>query len=103
MKGNWISNEDLYTKPKVEPWPRTISRRRLRFFGHIARLDDKTPAKLALYEAMRDIKHPRGRQKTTLLGSIKKQLQDLCNLDLYEAINIAQDRVEWRTRVVSKL
>ena len=65
------------------------------FFGHIARLDENAPAKLALYEAIRVTKHPRGRQKTTLLKTIQKQLQDLCGKDFYEAIELAQDRKVW--------
>lgn len=101
-KGNWLSNVELYEKAKIEPWSKTIAKRRLRFFGHIARLDDNAPAKLALYEAIRVTKHPRGRQKTTLLKTIQKQLQDLCGKDFYEAIELAQDREVWKTLVVSK-
>ena len=34
----------LYDKTKIEPWSETIAKRRLRFFGHIARLDENAPA-----------------------------------------------------------
>ena len=101
-KGNWLSNVDLYAKTKVQPWSKTIAKRRLRFFGHVARLDDKAPAKLALYEAIRKTKHPQGRQKTTLIGTIKKQLEQLGISDFHEAIFTAQDRNVWTNNVVSK-
>ena len=101
-KGNWLSNEQLYEKAKLDPWSKTIDKRRLRFFGHIARLDENAPAKLALYEAIRVTKHPRGRQKNTLLGTIDKQLQNLCIKDFNEALEKAQDRDQWRIQVVNK-
>ena len=44
----------------------------------------------------------RGRQKTTLLGTIEKQLQNLCIKDFNEALEKAQDRDQWRIQVVNK-
>ncbi len=43
-----ITNEDLYRRTRVEPWSRTIRRRRLNWLGHVMRLDERTPARTAL-------------------------------------------------------
>ena len=43
-----ITNEDLYRRTKAEPWSKTICRRRLNWLGHVMRLDEKTPARVAL-------------------------------------------------------
>ena len=48
----------------------------MRFFGHIARLDE-APAKVALYEAIGPVKRPQGKPSNTLLSTIKKQLKEL--------------------------
>ena len=95
-KGNWISNTNLHNKTNQIEWSRKIAHRRLRFLGHVARLHENTPAKIALQEALRETKKPQGRPKTTLLSVIKKQLNSI-NIDNFdEAINQAQNRDNWR-------
>jgi len=96
---NWISNKELYEKTKQTEWSKKIKYRRLRFLGHVARLDEKAPAKLALYEALRPCKKPRGRPVTTLLNTLKKDLKNIDISNLNEAINCAQDRELWRERI----
>ena len=60
-KNNWISNEKLYEKTQQQEWSTKIAHRRLRFFGHVARLPNNAPAKLALYESIRKTKKPKGK------------------------------------------
>ena len=48
------------------------------------------------YESIRETKRPQGRPPTTLLEVIKFQLKELKIPDIHEAINIAQNRIEWR-------
>ena len=98
-KNNWIINKDLYERTGHTEWSKVIAYRRLRFFGHIARLDEKAPAKVALYEAIRTVAIPPGRPKTTLLGVIRQQLKELRIPDFHEAINRAQDRDIWRNLI----
>ena len=100
---NWLSNEELYNKFKLKPWSKTIAHRRLRFFGHVARLHDNAPAKIALTEALRQVKKPRGGQQTTLIGTLKKQLLDLGISDFTQAVDLAQVRDEWKNRITSML
>ena len=94
--GNWCSNEDLYKKTKLQPWSKIIKRRRWSFFGHVCRLPDEAPAKRALKEANRRVKHPRGKQKTTYLSTIKKDLKEKNIITIQHAIETSQNRKEWK-------
>ena len=98
-KGNWISNNELYKITNQTPWSVKIAHRRLRFFGHIARLDDNAPAKLSLYEAIRKTRKPQGKPITTLLSTIHKQLKTIEINNFDDAINFAQDRENWRSLI----
>ena len=94
-KEHWPTNDNLYSVTKQIPWSVTIRQRRLSFFGHICRLPESTPARIALEEALKPTKKLCGGQKTTYLNVLVKDLKDL-NLTVNNAIEIAQDRVEWR-------
>ena len=61
----WPSNDKLYKATKQTPWSEKIAKRRLTFFGHVCRLPDTTPVKIALREALRPSKKTRGRPKNT--------------------------------------
>ena len=88
-----ISNESLYRTTTQSPWSREIGHRRLKWLGHVARLPDKAPARLALQEALRPTRRPQGRPKTTWIQVVTKQLQNELNIpDINTAINIAQNR-----------
>ena len=63
----WPSNEKLYQLANQTAWSeKKIAKRRLSFFGHICRLPEDTPAKIALKEALKPVKRPRGKPKTNL-------------------------------------
>ncbi|PIK59166.1 hypothetical protein BSL78_03912 [Apostichopus japonicus] len=93
---NWLSNDELYNETNQTPWSSIVAHRRLRFFGHVARLQEDAPAKIALREALRHTAKPVGRPVTTLLGKIKSQFKDVNINNFEEAINLAQDRDRWR-------
>ena len=92
----WPSNNELYRKTKQTPWSVKISKRRIIFFGHICRLPEETPAKIALNEAIRKTKRPRGKPRTTYIKVIEIQLKERNINNIEEAINIAQNRQIWR-------
>ena len=69
------------------------------FFGHIARLDEKAPATVALYEAIRPVKRLHWKPSKTLLSTIKKQWKELDIQDFHQAIILAQDRDNWRNSI----
>ena len=103
-----ISSQKLYEMTKVEPWSRTIRRRRLNWVGHLMRLPPETPARISLPEALRTTKRKRGKAKTTWLKVIEKDLSGNVKLDVFKdpaeititkLINVTRDREVWRTIV----
>ena len=79
----------------------TIRKRRLSFFGHICRLPQNTPARIALEEILKPCKKTRGGQKITYISVLKKDLDEL-NLTINSAMEIAKDRTEWRKLTLEK-
>ena len=73
--------------------------RRLRWFGHVARLHEDTPARRALNHALRPVRLPPGAPKTTWLKIMKSQLKDDHNMDFQEALNKAQDIENYKITV----
>ena len=77
-----------------------IAKRRLTFFGHVCRLPETTPVKIALREELlRPSEKTRGRPKTTYLQVIKTQLKERHFQTLEDTMIEAKDRVKWRSVV----
>ena len=72
-----MSNDELYSTTKAEPWSTTITRRRLTWLGHLLRLPEGTPAKIALREALTPARRPRGKPRTTWITTVIKDLAEL--------------------------
>ena len=72
-------------------WSKTIEKKRIKWFGHLMRLDENTPAQKALRVALMQSKRPRGRPKLTWIEMMRKQLQTI-NLTWEEASHLAKDR-----------
>ena len=100
-----VSNDTLYDMTKCEPWSKTIKKRRLSWFGHLLRMDDDVPARIALKEALVPSKRKRGRPTTNWLAIIKQDLEsmniksNLTNPETFKEIEtICSDRDEWKAR-----
>jgi hypothetical protein len=65
--------------------------------GHALRLPEKTPARLALAEAERPERRPRGKPKITWLTNVQRQLEKM-GLTWEEAKKLAVDREAWREK-----
>ena len=78
-----------------------IKIRRLKWIGHLMRLDDNTPAKIALEEFQRKVKKPRGKQKTTWVKCANEDLSslNLPPLESAELLRILKDRDHWRALI----
>ena len=74
MNENFDSSEKLYQITKQKPWSIEVKRRRLHWYGHMARLPEKTPTKRALREFQRYVRKPRGRTKTTWVETVEKDM-----------------------------
>jgi len=90
-----MSSEKFNSITKVIPWSKVIANRRLRWFGHLVRLPEGAPAKMALKEAERATPIPRGRRKTIWLEVMKKQLTTV-GFTYIQAKACAHDRDYWR-------
>ena len=90
-----VKNGDVYEKTKIEPWSKTIEKKWVKWFGHLMRLDENTPARKALRVALMQSKRPRGRPKLTWIEMMRKQLQTI-NLTWEEASHLAKDRGKWK-------
>ena len=67
----------------------------MKWYGHLLRLNEKTPARLALKEAERKVKKPKGGQKLTWMKLIGKDLEEY-KIPRCEAESLAQNRTAWR-------
>ena len=98
---NWtdnVTNAQLHKTYKLKPWSHVIKERRLRWYGHLLRLHDETPARKALKECERKLKKPKGGQKLTWIQLVKKDLKEL-NLTEEQAKVIARNRNAWRNMI----
>ena len=79
-----------------------IQTRRLRFFGHVARMGDSQDTPRALYTSIRglpeDWRRRPGRPRRTWLRTLEADLQPL-NHGLNSAWRLAQDRGRWKQLV----
>ncbi len=96
-----VSNKKLYKMSGLKRWSDLIRLRRLRFFGHLHRMDESVPARVALEEANRKVRKPRGGQKITWTKMIEKDLKipkdnKMKQIRYQEVLDLTQDRATWR-------
>ena len=82
----------MYEITKQKKWSDIIKRKRLTWFGHLARLPDQTPARRALDYALTPYKRSVGRPKMIWVNLIKEQLKETLDLNYFEDYELAQDR-----------
>ena len=96
---NIVTNDVLYSRSKLKPWSEQIKKRRLKWTGHLLRLDDDTPAKRALKSYIQPAIKPRGRSKFTWITTVQKELDEIdsgINFNDQSTYHIANDRKNWR-------
>ena len=106
-----LSNEQLkYFAEDYEPWSMTIRRRRLNLLGHIMRLSEETPVRIAIYENFKNDKYKVGRPKQTWLQTVKEDMSKInivLNLrdpqSIKLLIDLTKDRENWRKTVKTVL
>ena len=90
-----ISNERLMIYTKQTPWTKIIDIQRIRWLGHLFRLPEECPARIAMNEFERSVPRPIGHPLTTWVSIVKKQLLDV-GIHWETAKQAALDRVLWR-------
>ena len=100
-----IKNNALYRRTNEIAWSEVINIRRLRWTGHLLRLPENAPAKLALNEINQTYKI----NKKTCRKTWKKIVnEDLKTIDITYSIDgvkikeLAEDREQWHRKVVYK-
>jgi hypothetical protein len=98
-----ISNEELYTRTNEKEWSAKIRLRRLKWLGHLMRLPEESPARLALQEALEKDKKPQGRPTLTWISMINKELRNI-NKYMYMGSRLLKeatnDRKGWNRLIV---
>ena len=92
-----MKNSEVYKRTNTTLWSTVIAHRRIRWFGHEVRLDERTPAKQALNYVLQNYRRKRGRPKTTWLKIIESQLKNFGSLE--ELLLLAKDKNQWRKLV----
>ena len=92
-----ISNQTLESIIKEQKWSDYLTIQRVRWIGHVYRLPENAPARLALKESDRPTNNPRGRQKIKWLDVMKKQLHDIdIKWDRWDEVpQLARNRKTW--------
>ena len=72
-----IKNDDVYTRTQQLPWSCKIKSRRLNWFGHLMRLDDRTPAKRAYEYVKKPKQRGPGRPPLNWTTMMNTQLENL--------------------------
>ena len=98
-----ISNDQHKASINYIEWSKTIETTRIRWIGHLLRMPENTTARIALEEAERTVRMPRGRHKITWLKCAEEQLAKL-NITWENAKVLALDRNYWKslTRIEGK-
>jgi hypothetical protein len=94
-----LHNEELhnlYSSPSIN---RIIKSRRMRWVGHVARMEEKRNM-YRLLVGKPEGKRPLGRPRHRLMDNIKMDLLEI-GLNVMDWIGLAQDRYRWRALVNS--
>ena len=87
-----ISNNTLLERAKVQPIEEALKTRRLRWLGHVARMDDSRMPKCILFGEL-DKTQPRHGPRKRWRDNVGSDMKDRQIADWYD---LAQDRREWR-------
>ena len=93
-----VSNVNVLDKANLKSMTSILSMRRLRWLGHVKRMDDNRIPKQLLYGELSQGKRERGRPKLRYKDVCKNSLSK-CEIDVKTWEEIAVDRAAWRTTV----
>ena len=94
---DFVSNEEVLTRSNVEDIEVLLAQSRLRWLGHVSRMDDSRTCKRLLYGELANGTRPVGRPKLRYKDNCKGILKVGKVLDSWkDSIN---DRVKWRSAI----
>jgi len=93
-----VRNEDIRKKTGSRKLEDIIKERRLRWLGHVLRMDNFRTARQATQWELRGYKRKPGRPRKNCIDVIKRYLRQM-DLTWEEAEEQANDNAEWRRRM----
>ena len=94
-----VENENIRKKTGSRKLEDIIKERRLSWLGHVLRMDNSRTAREATHWELRGYKRKPGRPRKSWVDVIKRDLRQMV-LTWEEAEEMANDKAEWRRRVV---
>ena len=91
---HYISNEEALARACVEDIEILLVRSRLRWLGHVSRMEDNRPVKSLLYGELTEGTRPVGRPKLRYKDTCKSALK--CGNALGQWKAMVENRTEWR-------
>jgi len=93
-----VRNEEIRKNTGLRKLEIIIKERRLRWLGHVLRMDDSRIPRKAIQWELRVYKRKLGRPRKNWMDIVRRDLKDM-GITLDEAEELATDRAEWRQRV----
>src|SRR2546425_5899531 len=93
-----IKNEDLYSRVQMSNWSDVIQKRRMKWLGHLLRLDERAPASIALQQTKKQMGKMKKGNHSTWTKQINNDLKKINeNLNLHDASlqELVNDRARW--------
>lgn len=93
-----ITNNTILSRAKSNSIESIILKHRLRWVGHLARMDDNRLPRQILYSELEEGKRPKGAPKRRYKDQLKTSLKQV-DIDIMSWENDAKDRSNWRTLI----
>ena len=95
-----VTNEELRRRTQQPPASSILAQRRVRWYGHVLRLDNNHPTRRILHFQPQEAgwRRPRGAPRTRWLDVVTRDLE-ICGVAIQQAQALAEDRTEWRRLV----
>jgi len=90
-----VTNKAVREKTGQDTLESIITERRLRWFGHVCRMDPNRQTRQVMDWTPSNFKRMRGRPRVSWTSTIKKDVE-LLGVTWEEALDLTGDRSEWR-------
>ena len=94
---DYVSNEEILARSNVEDIEVMLTKNRMRWLGHVSRMENDRPTKMLLYGELAEGTRPVGRPKLRYKDTCKNALKCGGILDVWK--DSVNNRLEWRNSV----
>jgi len=93
-----VRNEEIRKKTELRKLELVIKERRLRWLGHVLRMEDSRIPRQAIQWELRGYKRKLGWSRKNWMDIVRQDMKDM-GITWDEAEELTTDRAEWRQRV----